>query len=145
MMTMLEDLRRALRQICQAMGLRGDAATAVSLVVLGVVLNVTALRVVEYAGIGRHVRHNRTALRSAARTELKVVRTVVVSTLKKIGDNGRRWCLARRWRIDQQTNGIGYHVEVGFVWDNAPSNSKSCNAEVVGINHQRMAVEVVRC
>jgi hypothetical protein len=144
MMTMLEDLRLALRQICQAMGLRGDAATVVSLIVLGVVLNVAALRIVEYAGIGRHVRHNRTALRTAARTELKVARTVAVSTLKKIGDNGRRWCLARRWKIDQQTNGT-YHLEVGFVWDTIPNNSEGCNGEVVGINHQRMAIEFVRC
>ena len=38
-MMMLEDLRLALRQICQAMGLPGNAATVVSLIVLGVALN----------------------------------------------------------------------------------------------------------
>ena len=58
-MTMLEDLRLALRQICQAMGLPGDAATVVSLIVLGVAMNIGALRAVEYVGIGGHARHDR--------------------------------------------------------------------------------------
>ena len=62
-MMMLEDLRLALRQICQAIGLSGNAATVVSLIVLGVALNLIALRAVEYAGIGGHTCHNRTALR----------------------------------------------------------------------------------
>jgi len=34
-MMMLEDLRLALRQICQAIGIQGNAATVVSLIVLG--------------------------------------------------------------------------------------------------------------
>ena len=74
-MMMLEDLRLALRQICSAIGLPGNVATVVSLIVLGLALNFTALRAVEYVGIGGHTCHDRTTLRSAARTELKVVRT----------------------------------------------------------------------
>jgi hypothetical protein len=144
MMTMLEDLRLALRQICQAMGLRGNAATVVSLIVLGVALNITALRVVEYAGIGRHVRHNRTVLRSAARTELKVVRTVVVSTLKKIGDGGRRWCSTRQGQLNQTTDGVLSRIKVGFVWV-PPSNTQGCDVEVVGIHHRTMAISFVQC
>jgi hypothetical protein len=46
-MMMLEDLILALRQICQAIGLSGNAATVVSLIVLGVALNLIALRAVE--------------------------------------------------------------------------------------------------
>ena len=43
MMTLFEDLRLALRQICRAIGLSGTAATVVPLVVLGVALNIAAL------------------------------------------------------------------------------------------------------
>src|ERR1700709_373916 len=112
-MMMLEDLRLALRQICQAIGLQGDAATVASLVVLGVALNLTALRAVEFVGIGGHACHNRTDLQSAAQTELKVVRTVMVSTLKKIGDGGWRLCLERQWMTGNQTKGTGNRVRDG--------------------------------
>jgi hypothetical protein len=90
-MTQLEDLRLALRQICRAIGLSGTAATVVPLVVLGVALNIAALSAMEYMRNERHPCkvHNRTELRSAARTELKVMRTVLVSTLKKIGGGQR--------------------------------------------------------
>jgi hypothetical protein len=141
-MMMLEDLRLALRQICQAMGLPGDAATVVSLIVLGVALNIGALRAVEYVGIGGHACHNRTPLQNAAQTELKVVRTVVVSTLKKIGDGGRRLCLAQQWLMDQQTKGTGYHVEVGCA---APASREGCDAMVVSRSGRKMAVAIVQC
>ena len=104
-MMMLEDLRLALRQICNAAGMTGDASTVVSLVVLGVALNLIALRAVEYAGIGGHSRKDRMVLQSATQTELKVMRTVVVSTLKKIGDTGRRLCVARQWMIGERPKG----------------------------------------
>src|SRR5260370_18892237 len=113
-MMMLEDLRLALRQICQWIGLPGDAATVVSVVVIGVALNLTALRAVEYVGIGGHTCNDRTVLQSAAQTELKVMRTVAVSALKKIGDGGRKLCLARQWMMGRQTKGTGYHMEGGF-------------------------------
>ncbi len=141
-MTMLEDLRLALRQICQAVGLPGDAATVVSLIVLGVAMNIGALRAVEYVGIGGHARHDRrTALRSAAQTELKVVRTVVVSTLKKIGD-GRRLCLAQQWLMDQRMKDTGYHIEVGCA---APAGREGCDAMVVSRSGRKMAVAIVQC
>lgn len=106
-MTMLEDVRLALRQIFRSLGLPGDVATAVSLIVLGVALNVVALRAVQYAGIGRHVKHEQTTLRCAARTELKVMRTAVVSTLRKIGDSGWRRCVAQQRLMDPQTERTG--------------------------------------
>src|SRR5260370_35232503 len=127
---MLEDLRLALRQICQAIGIPGNAATVISLIVLGVALNLIALRAVEYVGIGGHTCHDRTALESAAQTELKVMRTVVMSTLKKIGDSGRKLCLAQQWMMGKQTNGTRYYMEVGCDWV-APTNSKSSDVMVV--------------
>jgi hypothetical protein len=143
-MMMLEDLRLALRQICQAIGLPGDAATVVSLIVLGVALNLTALRAVEYAGIGGHTCHDRTALESAAQTELKVMRTVMVSTLKKIGDGGRRLCLARQWMIGKQTTPTGHHYEVGSAA--TPSTSSGgCDVTVVSRSSRKMTIARVQC
>jgi hypothetical protein len=139
---MLEDVRMALRQICRAMGLPGDAATVVSLIVLGVGLNLVALRAVEYAGIGGHACHARTGhtvLGSAARTELKVMRTVVVSTLKRFGDSGRRLIFSRQ----QPSEGSGDHVEVG-AWA-TPPNNECCDAMVVSRSGRRMAVALVQC
>jgi hypothetical protein len=144
MMTMLEDVRLALRQICRALGLPGDVATAVSLIVLGVALNVVALRAVEYAGIGSHHRHERTALQCAARTELKVMRTVVVSTLKKIGGSGRRWCVARQWLVDQRTRGTGYHVEIGIAWA-APAANAGCDVVIASNPTRKAAIALVQC
>jgi hypothetical protein len=138
-MMMLEDLRLALRQICQAIGLSGNAATVVSLVVLGVALNLIALRAVEYAGIGRHACNNGTVLESATHTELKLVRTVVVSALKKISDTGRRLCLARQWMIGEQTGDTDYSTEV--VCDaKAPSNGTDCDVMVVSRSSRKMAM-----
>jgi hypothetical protein len=141
-MTMLEDLRLALRQICQAIGLSGNAATVVSLIVLGVALNLIALRAVEYAGIGGHACHDRTVLESATHTEIKLVRTVVVSTLKKISDTGRRLCLARQWMIGEQTGDTDYSTEAGCD-SKAPSNSTDCDVMVVSRSSRKMAMAFV--
>ena len=141
---MLEDLRLALRQICQAIGLSGNAATVVSLVVLGVALNLIALRAVQYVGIGGHACHERTAMRSAAQTELKVMRTVAVSALKKVGDGGRRWCLARQWMLGQQTKDAQHRMEVRC--DLAvPAGSEDCDAMVVSRSSRKMAMAFVQC
>jgi hypothetical protein len=143
-MMMLEDLRLALRQICQAIGLSGNAATVVSLIVLGVALNVTALRAVEYVGIGGHTCHDRTALQSVAQTELKVMRTVAVSALKKLGDGGRRLCLAREWMMGKQTEGAGHHMDAGCD-SAAPTGSEDCDVMVVSRSGRKMAVAFVQC
>jgi hypothetical protein len=143
-MMMLEDLRLALRQICRAIGLPGDAATVVSLVVLGVALNLAALRAVEYAGIGGHTCHDRTALKSAAQTELKVMRTVVASTLKRIGDGGRRLCLARQRMIGKQTTRTEHHYEVGSA--KTPSTSSGgCDVAVVSRSSRKMTIARAQC
>jgi len=141
-MMMLEDLRLALRQICQAIGMTGNASTVVSLIVLGVALNLIALRAVEYAGIGGHSCQERTVLQSATQMELKVMRTVVVSTLKKIGDTGRRLCLAREWMIGEQTKGTGYYTEVACD-QTAPDKNKDCDVMVVSRSSRKMAVAYV--
>jgi hypothetical protein len=138
-MMMLEDLRLALRQICQAIGIPANAATVVSLIVLGVTLNLIALRAVEYAGIGGRTCRDRTVLHSASQTELKVARTVVVSTLKKITETGRRLCLAGQWMIGEQTGDTDYSTEVGCD-SKAPSNSTDCDVMVVSRSSRKMAL-----
>jgi hypothetical protein len=114
MMTLLEDLRAELRQMCRAMGLSGTAATVIPLVVMGIALNVVALSVI---GGGRSVHVSackKPALRSVAMTELKVARAVLVSTLKTIGDGHRRRCSGQQGTV-QQMESAGVRFEVGFV------------------------------
>jgi hypothetical protein len=146
MMTLLDDLRLALRQICLAIGLPRTAATVVPLVVLGLALNVAALSAMESVRNERHPchGHDRLALRSAARTEMKVMRAVLTSTLKKIGDGQRRWCLAQQWSMGRQTEGTEYHVEAGFVWA-APGSSDGCDVKLVGRPNWKAAIALVQC
>jgi hypothetical protein len=105
MTTLFEDLRLALRQICRSMGLSGTAATVVPLLVLGVTLNVAALSAMEAMRNVRHHGHRqvRTALRSAARTEIKVMKAVLNSTLKKMSGNQRKLCVVRQRIVDRRT------------------------------------------
>lgn len=144
MMTLFEDLRQALREICRAMGMSGMAATVVPLVVLGVGLNIAALYAVESMRNERHPDCGHMALRSATRTELKVMRAVVVSTLKKIGDGQRRWCSAQEWMSDRQTGSTGYDIEVGFVWA-APSSSEGCDVVTGSAPVRKVAIAFVQC
>lgn len=145
MMILFEDLRQALRQICQAMGLSGTSATVVPLVVLGVALNIAALNAMESIWNHRHPGQNRpTALQSATRTELKVMRAVVVSTLKKISDGQRRWCLAQQWIRDRKTEISGYDIEVSFVWT-SPSKSDVCDMTISRSPVRKGAIAFVQC
>jgi len=86
MIPLFEDMRLALRQICQAMGLSGTAAAVVPLVVLGVALNVGALNAMSFLRTDGHACQERSELRNAASTELRVMRMMLVSTLGDIGD-----------------------------------------------------------
>jgi hypothetical protein len=97
MTTLIEDMRLFLQQMCGAFGMSGTAMNVVPLVVLGVALNVAALTLVESAGTERRPTCQKTTLQDAAQTELKVMRTVVASTLKTIGKGQRGWCGARSW------------------------------------------------
>ena len=145
MMTLLEDFRLALRQICQALGMSGTAATVVPLVVLGVALNIAALSAVEYVRNERHPGHGHTALRCAATTEMKVVRTVLTSTLKKFGADQRRWCLTQQWMKDRQTEITRYRrVKIEPVWA-APKGSGGCDVEIVDRHHGKAMIASARC
>ena len=97
MMTLIEDMRLFLQQMCGAIGMSGTAMNVVPVVVLGVALNVAALSLVESVRPEGRPTCQKTTLQAAAQTELKVMRTVVASTLKTISKGQRRWCVARSW------------------------------------------------
>jgi hypothetical protein len=144
MMTLFEDFRLALRQICQAIGMSGTAATVVPLVVLGVALNIAALSATEYMRNERHPGHGHTALRCAAQTEMKVMRTVLVSTLKKIGNGQRRWCLAQQWMKHRQTEITRYRVAIDSVWA-APKTGGGCDVEMMDRHHGKATIASAQC
>jgi hypothetical protein len=97
MMTLIEDMRLFLQQMCGAVGMSGTARNVVPLVVLGVALNVAALSLVENTRTERRSTCQKTTLQDAAQTEFKVMRTVVSSTLKTVGKRQPGWCGARSW------------------------------------------------
>lgn len=144
MTTLLEDLGLALRQICRAVGLSGTALTVIPLVVLGVAMNMGALSVMRYVRNERHSDCKATALKSATQTELKVVRTVLVSTLKKVSGGQRKWRVAEQWMMNRQTKDKRYRLEVGYV-GSAPSNGECYDVEIVGTHPWKTAIAFVRC
>lgn len=143
MMTLLEDLRLALRQICSAFGLSGTALTVIPLVVLGVALNMAALSTVAHMRHERHSNHKQTALQSAARTELKVMRTMLASTLRKISGSQRKQCVGQQWVMDRRAKDKGHHIEVGFA--HMDSGSGGCDVEIVGSHRNKTAIAFVQC
>jgi hypothetical protein len=144
MMTLFEDVRVFLLQVCRSIGLTGTTATVVPLVVLGVALNLGAMSVVESMRNERHMDRGHTALHSAALTEMKVVKNVVVLALKKIGDGQRRWCPAQQKMIGRTTGIAGYNLEVGFVLA-APGRNRGCDVEIASSPRRKMAIAFVQC
>jgi hypothetical protein len=108
MMTLIEDMRLFLQQMCGALGMSGTAMNVVPVVVLGVALNVAALGLVESVRTDERPTCQKTTLQAGAQTELKVMRTVVVSTLKTISKGQRRWCVARSWVSSLQREVANY-------------------------------------
>jgi hypothetical protein len=147
MTTLLEDLRLALREICGSIGLSRTATTVVPLIVLGLALNVAALSVTESM---HHVKHPaarrraQTAWRSAARTEMKVMKCVVISTLKKMGTNQKRLCRAQQWMVARRTQMTGYDIKVGVLWA-APGGQEGCDVTIAGSPVRKIAIAVAQC
>ncbi len=145
MTTLFEDLRLALRQICRSMGLSGTAATVVPLLVLGVALNVAALSVTESMHSARRPGHHqvRTALLSA-RAEIKAMKTMLNSTLKKMSGSQKRWCVARQRIVDRRTEVTEYDVEIGFAWA-APGGKEGCDVTLSRSPASKTAIAFVQC
>lgn len=143
MTTVLEDLRLALGQICRALGLSGNALTVIPLVVLGVALNMAALSAMGYMRNEKHSDCRSNALQSATQTELKVMRTVLASTLRKASGSQRRWCVARQRVMHLQTKDKRYHLKVSY--GAAPRNGGGCDVEIVGSHRWKTAIAFVQC
>jgi hypothetical protein len=144
MTTLLEDIRLALRQICRTIGLDETAATVIPLVILGLALNIVALSAAEFLRIGGRTNHSHNALHDATRTEMKAIRIVVHSTIKKINDRRLRWHQTREWVKNKQKRLNQYHVEVGIDSD-APAPSEGCDIKLVGMADQPRMIAFVQC
>jgi hypothetical protein len=142
MMALIEDMRLFLQQMCAAIGMSGTAMNVVPVVVLGVALNVAAIGLMESMRTVERPTCQKTTLQGAAQTELKVMRTVVASTLKTIGKGQRRWCVARSWvsslqrEVADYVTGTTGHRVAPMVYECARSTkeiqkSKSCRLGVV--------------
>jgi hypothetical protein len=109
MTTLMEELRLAVREIWQSMGLGGSANTAASVVpalMLGLALNLIALNVVDRV----HPMKGKTRLVSAARAEARMVQSVTVCVLRQIEGRQRGTCPAKRWtsaRLAEMNSRIG--------------------------------------
>jgi len=144
MTTLLEDLRLALRQICRAIGLDETAATIIPLVVLGLALNIAALSAAEFLRIGGKTCHTHAALRNAARTEIKAIRIVVHSTIKKVNDRRQQLCQPRQWVKNLQKQPDQHHFEIGAVWT-APVPGEGCELKLVGKPDQPRMIAFAQC
>jgi hypothetical protein len=145
MTTLLEDLRLALREICRSMGLSSTAATVVPLLVLGVALNAAALSVTESMRDARCPGHRQhTSLQNAARTEIKVMKAVVNSTLKKMSGSQWRCSMARLRTVDRQTKATEYDIQVGFAWA-APGGNEGCDVTLTRSPARKTAIAFVQC
>jgi hypothetical protein len=144
MTTLFEDVRLMLRQVCASIGLSGTAATVVPLLVIGVALNAVALSATGGTRIHKQVGHQTAALRCAARTELKIARGVLSSTLKKMSVNQRRWCVAQQWMKDLKTEVTEYRIEVGV--SGIPAGpGKGCDVTIASRPARMTAIAFVEC
>jgi hypothetical protein len=96
MTTLMEELRLAVQEILQSMGLGGSAntaATVVPLLMLGIALNGIALGVVDRV----HPMRAKTRLVCVARAEARMVQSVTVCVLRQIAGRERGPCSAKQW------------------------------------------------
>jgi len=141
MIPMLEDIRLALRNICRQIGLDETASAIVPLLVLGLALNFLALSATEFLRESGKVRRNHLVMHSAvrtelnaARTELKAVRIVVASTIRKFNNS-----CTHEWVMNQRKKLGDYRMEVGLVWSApspsqqaVPTSTDGCDVKLIG-------------
>lgn len=107
--TLMEELRLAVREIWQSMGLGGSANTAASVIpalMLGLALNLIALNVVDRVLPMK----GKTRLVCVARAEARMVQSVTVCVLRQIEGHQRGTCPAKRWasaRLAEMNSRIG--------------------------------------
>jgi hypothetical protein len=144
MTAVLEDLKLALRQICRTIGLEGTAAAVVPVILLGLVLNLVALRATQFLRHGGRAAHHQSAMQNAARTEFKAMRIMLHSTIKKINDSQQRWCVTRQCVKEKQNGITDCHLQVGIVWA-APTPTEGCDIKFLGTATRKRMVAVAQC
>jgi len=115
-MTLIEDLRLAIQDVCRAMGLSSTSVTVVPVVVLGCVLNIVALRVVDNVHAGHRIGCQQARPTSIAQSELKLVRITVAASLKKISEAQRALCSAKQWLLNQQIQPARHESKMSSDW-----------------------------
>ena len=96
MTTLMEELRLAVQETWQSIGLSGSANTAATVVpalMLGIVLNVIALSLVDRV----HPIKGKTQVVGVVRAEAKLVQTVTVCVLRQIEGRQSGQCSMERW------------------------------------------------
>jgi hypothetical protein len=95
MTTLMEELRLAVQEILQSIGLGGSAntvATVVPVLMLGIVLNVIALSLVDHV----HPIKGKTQVVGEVRAEARLVQTVTVCVLRQIEGRQQGVCSIKR-------------------------------------------------
>lgn len=110
MMTLIEELRLAVLELWQTLGLERSSRTAAAVVpalVVGIVLNVIALNIA--CGLHLRITGAKDGGIGVTRADVNAVKAVLASTVDK---SRRGLCLAQQW-IEQKTenNGQGIHSQ----------------------------------
>jgi hypothetical protein len=116
MMSLVEDLRMTLQDLCRAVGLSGTAVAAVPAVLLGVVMNVIALGVIDGVRMHNHLACERAELKNVSKLEVKLIRAATVVTIKKMRMGCRGYCSAKQWAMNRREDARRYRREMSCVW-----------------------------
>jgi len=113
MTTLMEELRLAVREILQSIGLGGSAnaaAAVLPVLMLGIALNVIALSVVDRL----HPIRGKTQVVGAVRAEARLVQSVTVCVLRQIEGRERGLCSAKRWASSRLAEMVKCRISTGF-------------------------------
>jgi len=100
MTTLMEELRLAVQEILQSIGLGGStntAATVVPVLILGIVLNVIALSLVDRV----HPLKGKTQVAGVVRAEARYVQSMTVCLLRQIEGRRGGTCTAKKWTLSR--------------------------------------------
>jgi hypothetical protein len=113
MMTLMEELRLAVREILQSIGLGGSANTAAAVVpvlMLGIALNVIAFSVVDRV----HPMKGKTQVVGAVRAEARLVQGLTVCVLRQIEGHEGGLCSMKRWASSRLAEMVKCRISTGF-------------------------------
>jgi hypothetical protein len=113
MTTLMEELRVAVREILQSIGLGGSAntaATVVPVLMLGIALNVIALSAVDRV----HPMKGKTQVVGAVRAEARLVQSVTVCVLRQIEGRERGLCSMKQWASSRLAEMVRCRISTGF-------------------------------